>query len=260
MLCFSFPDLHREARVNVALRRTYRVVADGEPHERNGAEASIQLRHVDDFADKVPKLWRDQGGVMAPLHGAEALRVVFSGRYPFAIKIAAGRINALTLESWSNELHDNPQDYLVVPQTKSVDGFLVNDGLVRQFVAPLDDDTFMDRDAEMRGGMQIIAYPLRRELYERLEDTSGERDAPSSGEPESDQQLETQESPIIAASNPRGFITQAFEPDLFGIDAWNQEHSNRCFIHIASARSWFSITGENSPTGPFSPSDSFGRD
>ena len=57
---------------------------------------------------------------MMPMFQSEALWLNFqthhvSGRadYPFAIKIAAGKVNAVTGEDWSERLGDRPQDYVV---------------------------------------------------------------------------------------------------------------------------------------------------
>ena len=52
-----------------------------------------------------------------------------------AVKVAAGKVNAVTGEPWSDGLTERPQDYLVVPDQPWLDGFCVEKGLVRQFVA-----------------------------------------------------------------------------------------------------------------------------
>ena len=37
--------------------------------------------------------------------------------YPFAVKVAAGKVDAVTGQRWTTDLHARPQDYLVVPGT-----------------------------------------------------------------------------------------------------------------------------------------------
>ena len=70
-----------------------------------------------------------------PMYQSEALWIRFSARYPCAVKIAAGKINAVSGEAWTAELQDETQDYVVVPGQPWLDGFSVGEGLIRQFVA-----------------------------------------------------------------------------------------------------------------------------
>ena len=34
------------------------------------------------------------------------------------------------------------------------------------------------------------------------------------------------------------------------LDHWDQEHSSRCFVHLANSRVWRQVTGANPPTAP----------
>ena len=70
-----------------------------------------------------------------PMYQSEALWIRFSARYPCAVKIAAGKINAVSGEAWTAELQSEPQDYGVVPGQPWLDGFSVGEGRIRQFVA-----------------------------------------------------------------------------------------------------------------------------
>ena len=62
-----------------------------------------------------------------PMWQAEAMWIHFGTRYdyPFAVKIAAGKINAVCGENWRDGLHRDPQDYVVVPRQPWLDGFSV---------------------------------------------------------------------------------------------------------------------------------------
>ena len=51
------------------------------------------------------------------------------------MKIAAGKINAVSGEAWTAELHSEPQDYVFVPGQPWLDGFSVGEGRIRQSVA-----------------------------------------------------------------------------------------------------------------------------
>jgi hypothetical protein len=93
------------------------------------------VEHVDDFANKLPDTWRTHGGVFIPVYQSEALWINFSDDYPCAVKIAAGKINAVSGEPWSNGLSADPQDYAVIPEQPWLDGFNVSGDFIRQFVA-----------------------------------------------------------------------------------------------------------------------------
>ena len=139
------------------------------------------LRHVDDHPDTVPAAWRARGGVILPMHQAEALWLSFDPVYPMAVKVAAGKINAVSGKEWSTTLHGptNPppelraraahhQDYLVLPGQTWLDGFNVATGQIRQFVAmPLGGGHTAEEQITGRaevGGIQLLAYPLKAEL------------------------------------------------------------------------------------------------
>ena len=70
-----------------------------------------------------------------PMDQSEALWISFSASYPFAVKIAAGKINAVSGAAWTVELQSEPQDYVVVPGQPWLDGFSLGEGLIRPFVA-----------------------------------------------------------------------------------------------------------------------------
>ena len=70
-----------------------------------------------------------------PMDQSKALWISFSARYPCAVKIAAGKINAVSGAAWTAELPSEPQDDVVVPGQPWLDGFSVGAGLIRQFAA-----------------------------------------------------------------------------------------------------------------------------
>ena len=91
---------------------------------------AFPLRSVDDFPATAPSSWLQLGGVVMPMDQSEALWISLSARYPFAVKIAAGKINAVSGEAWTAELPREPQGYAVVPGQPWFDGFSV--GLQRR--------------------------------------------------------------------------------------------------------------------------------
>jgi len=69
------------------------------------------------------------------MYQSEALWVNFSGHHPCAVKIAAGKIHAVSGEPWSNGLSSDTQVYAVIPEQPWLVGFNVSEDYIRQFVA-----------------------------------------------------------------------------------------------------------------------------
>ena len=133
-LVFRFPEVHESAKLRVGFQRTLRIPDDNRAYPLPLGFGTFPLNHVDDYADRVPEAWRRHGGVFLPMHQAEAMWINFRTSYPMAVKVAAGKIDALTGKQWKNDLSSRPQDYLVVPDQPWLDGFSVGKGMIRQFV------------------------------------------------------------------------------------------------------------------------------
>ncbi len=65
---FSFPDVHPAARCSIEFQRTLHIPDDGHDHPLPPGLGSFPLRHLDDYAARLPDTWRERGGVMAPMH------------------------------------------------------------------------------------------------------------------------------------------------------------------------------------------------
>lgn len=169
-LVFSFPEVHPDAKLQVLLHRTLRIPDDGKNYPLPPSMGLFPVRHVDDFKAKVPEKWVGRGGVMVPLYQSEALWLGFDpqfsaahgAHYPFAIKVATGKVSALTGKKWSKKLRDG--DYMVSPGQPWLDGYVVEDGVIRQFVAaPLGLGVTVEEqvtgEAEF-GGLQIEVVPM----------------------------------------------------------------------------------------------------
>ena len=123
-LVISFPEVDPEAQMTIDFQRTLRIPDDGREYALPPGLGRFPVVHVDDFADRVPERWRTHGGVMLPMYQAEAMWLNFqctflaehSTGYPFAIKVATGKIDAVTGKHWRQGLHRGPQDYLVAPR------------------------------------------------------------------------------------------------------------------------------------------------
>lgn len=103
-LTIRFPEIHPDAVCHIDFQRTLRIPDDNRTHSLPPGLGRFPLAHVDDHSAKLPAAWQKRGGVFLPMHETEAMWIKFSGNYPFAVKIAAGKINAVTGKPWTPEL------------------------------------------------------------------------------------------------------------------------------------------------------------
>ena len=251
-LVFSFPEVHKDAVLRVVFQRTLRIPDDGKTYFLPPGLGSFPLQHVDDHAAAVSSDWIKHGGVMLPMYQSEAMWIYFSsdrrgGGYPFAVKIATGKVNAVSGKPYREGLNRKPQDYVVSPGQPWLDGYCVEKGLIRQFVAmPLGAGYTAEEQLTGKadvGGIQIIAYPIKPEVYERLR--TGQMDR---GWGEGELNLCCISSDMGLA--PGGLMKQDIYADPHGSSDWDLDHSSRCFVHIANSLVWRQITGQNPPTVP----------
>jgi hypothetical protein len=249
-LVFSFPEVHPDAVLRIAFQRTFRIPDDGKDYPLPPGFGNFPLRHIDDFARRIPEGWLERGGVMFPMYQSEALWLLFSdwrmsSDYPFAVKVAAGKVNAVTGKAWENGLNRRPQDYLVVPRQPWLDGFCIKKGVIRQFVAmPLGAGYTAEEQltgAAEYGGLQIVAYPMKREAFERLPRLERARFCADAAPAASGFSL---------GLAPGGRMKQKIYDDKFKFEDWDLGHSSRCFVHTVNSLVWRSITGELPPTVP----------
>ena len=255
-LTFRFPEVHEDAQCSINFQRTLRIPDDDKDYPLPPGLGSFPLRHLDDFAERVPDGWIEHGGVIMPMHQAEAMWLSFETgpyeeEYPFAIKIATGKINAVTGDSWVNHLNQDPQDYITIPRQPWLDGYCVEKGTVRQFVAmPLGEGYSVEEQVTgtaEHGGLQIIVYPMKAELYEKIPKSTGIEGGIFC--------LEPQDSRVSMGLAPGGRMKQKIYDDEYGLDAWDQRYSRRCFVTIANSLVWAEITGERPPTAPPTAAD-----
>ena len=130
VLNYSFDNLppyfdNRGTNLRVQFVRTMQVPSDGSVYELPDSYDNFPLEHIEDFAGKVPEKWLKRGGVIMPMYQSEALfiRFVCNYNFPIAVKVAVGKVNALTGEPWCDELRAEPQDYFVVPKTENLCGY-----------------------------------------------------------------------------------------------------------------------------------------
>ena len=249
-LTFSYPEVHRDATCSISFLRTLRIPDDDGEYPLPPGLGQFPLHHVDDYADRLPPSWSDHGGVFMPMYQAEALWISFDGDYPMAVKVSAGKIDAVTGRPFRNELHRRPQDYVVIPDQPWLDGFCVKKGLIRQFIAmPLGEGYTAEEQltgAAQHGGLQIVAYPMKASRYERL------RAKPSYAY--DDEICCMMPSPEMGLA-PGGKMRQEVYSDDYGFSAWEHDIRSRCFVHLLNTAQYRTVTGFAPPYRPPAAAD-----
>jgi len=275
-MTFDFSDVHPQAKFHVTFQRTLRIPDDDKDYPLPPGLGAFPLAHTEDYKERIPAKWLERQGIMLPMYQSEALWIRFSGqydpergvRYPFAVKVAAGKRSALTGNAWVQALKE--KDYVVLPDQPWLDGFVVEEGIIRQFVAvPLGMGLTVEGQLsgeEAFGGIQLEAYPMKLSEYEKrfpirpVRNTSGILRSMSMMSPLYNLD-EIGEMPVACAASADmglgagGKMKQQIFEDKYGFDVWDLDHKNRVFVHLANSFAWRSITKEEPPTVPFTPSE-----
>lgn len=260
---FSFPEVHPDAKLTVEFQRTLRIPDDGKKYPLPPGLGRFPLRHVDDSVENVPSSWIEHGGVMLPMYQCEALWLQFDSHlvpgydteYPFAIKISAGKVNAVNGDPWTEGLSKLTQDYVVAPTQPWIDGYYAGPGLIRQFVAmPLGEGYTAEEQITGEGkfgGLQIAVYPMKRKAFESIfsKQELTEHDIYSM-----ESRLQSLDSREMGLA-PGGAMRQEIYDDPHEFKDWDRETGSRCFVHILNSTTWSGTTGELPPTEPRTAQD-----
>ena len=248
--------------LRVSFQRTLRIPDDGKKYPLPPGLGNFPLRRVDDYADKVPAEWLERGGVFLPMFQREAMWLLMSGASwkPRAVKVAVGKVCALTGKPWSEELHENKQDYIVSPPQPWLDGIAAGKGMIRQFVAmPLGMGYTVEGQVtgeERFGGIQIKVVEPKAGRFPDEEpfdmlcccEAAGPLGAFASAAPAPKMAKRSRAGSMGLGAG--GKMKQKIYPDPHGIETWDQDDSARVFIHIVNSEMWREITGEEPPATP----------
>jgi len=232
---------------SVSFQRTLRIPDDGKKYPLPPGLGKFPICKVSDYADKVPASWKQHGGVFIPMYQREALWLDFDAAYwrPNAVKVAAGKINAVTGKSWNQNLSESEQDYMVCPPQKWLDGFKTGQGVVRQFIAmPLGKGYTVEEQLTGKdefGGIQIIVFEPKEGKFPDEEPEY--EDAPL-------KQVASMPSQTEMGLAAGGKIEQKIYPDNHGIDTWDEDNFGRVYIHIVNSSMFRQITGKEAPATP----------
>jgi hypothetical protein len=256
-LVFRFPQIEKDASFSIDFQRTLRIPDSDETYPLPLGFGSFPLRHVEDYPEKLPSQSTTRGGVILPMWQAEAMWLNFhndgadSGPdFPVAIKVAAGKINAVTGDGWRTGLHRAPQDYMVSPEQPWLDGFAIEKGVIRQFVAmPLGAGYSVEEqvtgEAEW-GGLQISIVPLKATVWQARR---------RAWEKQLSESICMLMEPDVLMSPPMGLgaggrMRQVIHPDPFKIEDWDIGAADRVFVTLVHANDWKTITGDAAPNQP----------
>ncbi|MCI0491212.1 MAG: hypothetical protein L0229_31870 [Blastocatellia bacterium] len=245
-------SLHFGDGLSLDFQRTLRIPDDGGAYPLPPGLGAFPVCKVADYKERVPPDWVEHGGVFIPMYQREALWINFRSRQwkPNAVKVAVGKVNAVSGKPWNQKLLRETEDYLVCPPQPWLDGINAGEGFIRQFVAmPLGMGYTVEAQVtgeERFGGIQMIVYepkpgrfpdqppPVVTGALWVAEATVGMA-APASAEMG------------IAAG---GKMKQHIYPDPHGLDTWDQENYSRVYVHIVNSMAFREITGLEPPPTP----------
>jgi hypothetical protein len=270
----QYDSIQCESGFTITLHRTIRIPEDGKSHALPPSHGKFPMKRIEDYRDKVPETWRDHGGVFIPMYEREAMWIGFNGPVS-AVKVAVGKINAVSGGKWTQELQhltnvdgkDPEQDYVVAPYPQPwLDGCNIGRGQIRQFVAMQMGKGYTVEGQvsgkEEVGGIQILAMPAKpgavpAAQYPRyLCDNSNLKAFYSNSNHNvrsTGPKLERLGAQMGLAQGGR--MEQKISKDPFGIHVWDQSKAERIFVHIVDATLWKEITGEECPPCPIDASE-----
>lgn len=265
-IVFRFPEVQEEVRFSIDFQRTLRIPDSEKTYSLPPGLGRFPVRHVQDHEDSLPEHTTSRGGVILPMWQSEAMWLNFLNLglsrdldFPVAIKIAAGKINAVTGGTWSADLNRDPQDYVVSPNQPWLDGFAVERGVIRQFVAmPLGDGYSVEEQLTGEpewGGLQISVMPLKKHIWLAMrEKWEKQQRGQMFSRYENNSELMPEEASAMLCESMGlgggGRMHQSIEEDPFNLDDWDQDLAQRLFITLVHAKDWKSVTGEPAPNHP----------
>lgn len=284
-----FLDAANGTGLAVLFQRTLRIPDDGKKYPLPPGLGAFPVRRVLDYKHRVPAEWLKTSGVFLPMYQREAMWLSFQSRHwrPNAMKVAAGKINAVSGKPWSQKLEaskpaglrgvigasEPEHDYLTVPPQPWLDGFNTGRGTVRQFVAmPLGMGYTVEAQVtgkEEHGGIQLIVFePKPGRFPDKPPPPPPMRPMALGGmpgpvpPPMAMPGMPMVPSPAAAPAPTRagremglaagGTLEQKIYPDPHGLDTWDEGNYGRVFVHIVNSVMWREITGEAPPPTPVS--------
>lgn len=238
-------------RFAVSFHRTLRIPDDGRTYPLPPGLGMFPLFKVEDYPDRVPAAWREEGGAFISMYQREALWLGFDAATwkPNAVKIYVGNINAISGGPYDDGLHADPHDYIVCPDQPWLDGIKTGHGSIRQFVAmPLELGYTVEASvtgAEKFGGIQITVFEPKPGKFPEKPPIKSETGTRRYARPKPGSMVA---QPMGLGAG--GMMKQKIYPDLYGIDVWDLNNYACVVIHIVNSVQFFEITGIKPPPTP----------
>lgn len=232
--------IHIGERFSVSFQRTLRIPDDSNVYPLPPGLGAFPIQSVADYWEWVPSAWRSQNSYFISMYQREALWLGFDGAMwkPNAVKIATGKVNAISGQAWDEALHTQPQNYIVCPNQPWLDGINAGQSFIRQFVAmPLGSGFTVEAQvsgAEEFGGIQILVYEPKPGRF------------PDQPPPE-----RSPDARGLAASLPMGAemglgaggkMIQKIYPDPYGLDTWDLANFGSVVVHIINSKQYRELT------------------
>lgn len=233
-------------RCSVSFQRTLRIPDDGRTYPLPPGLGLFPICRVKDYVSRVPQGWAE-ADIFIPIYQREALWLGFKGAdwKPNAIKVGIGKINAVSGTAWDEELHHDPQDYLVCPQQPWLDGINAGHHFIRQFVAmPLGQGYTVESQItgeENYGGIQLVVYDPKPGRF------------PDQPPPRQTSGARVLRSPIKQAMagemglGAGGRMKQKIYPDPYGLDTWDINNYGSVFVHLINSQQYLELTNLEPP-------------
>jgi hypothetical protein len=235
--------------LTINFQRTLRIPDDNNTYPLPPGLGNFPICKVSDYLDRVPESWKDKGDFFIPMYQREALWINFNGAYwhPNAVKIAVGKVNAISGKRLHRGLNKTEQNYMVCPDQPWLDGINAGKGFIRQFVAmPLGMGYTIEGQItgkEVFGGIQIIAYEPKPGKFPNK--------PPISRYNETEKML-CDPCACDMGLAAGGKMEQEIYPDEYGASTWDQDNYKKIYIHIVNSMMFREITGMEAPPTPVS--------
>jgi hypothetical protein len=246
----------------VYYERTLRIPDDGKTYPLPPSLGHFPIKRIEDYKTTAPEDWIEHGGVFIPMYQREALWLRFVNLQawkPKALKVAVGKVNAVSGKPWNQELRAEEKDYMVCPPQPWLDGINAGKDMIRQFVAmPLGMGYTVEAQVtgeERFGGIQIIVYDAKPGKFPDEPPAAAARPMGRAAFA-----MTLAGAPMAMARSVKagaemglgagGKMKQKIYPDTHGIDTWDTENYGRAFVRIVNSMLYREITGENPPATP----------
>lgn len=234
-------------RFVVSLQRTLRIPNDGRIYPLPPGLGVFPVFKTTDYSNYISSSWIHENNFFIPMYQREALWLGFTAATwkPNAIKVAVGRVNAISGGSDSEFLCSDPQNYMVCPGQPWLDGINSGRRSIRQFVAmPLGLGYTVEGNitgGEKYGAIQIKVFEPKAGLFPDQPPKIKEKGPIRSAG------LGNASTMGLAAG---GKMKQKIYPDPYRVDAWDTDNFTEVIVHIVNSRDFQQISGQECPPTP----------